>query len=301
MGDIDILNCLRANAVGKFPQPRQPSVTIDAPVALSADGSRKDRIDSGHRPALIRFAALSVSTSVLALSVIWIAGTTRAGAQTAPQSALPPVIVGEPGARVRRAQPQRAATSRPAARPRRVAQVQPVRQPPVVSNQDARTGQTGYITRTTSSATRTNTALIDVPQSISVVTKEQIKDQAFQSIGDATRYIPGVILHQGESHRDDLVIRGQRSNADFYRNGIRDDVQYFRDLYNTQRLEFIKGPNALIFGRGGGGGLVNRVLKDADGVTIREFTVGGSSYPGARITADVGQAVTPDLAVRLNA
>jgi catecholate siderophore receptor len=61
------------------------------------------------------------------------------------------------------------------------------------------------------------------------------------------------------------VIRGQRSNADFYIDGIRDDVQYFRDLYNTQRIEVLKGPNAMIFGRGGGGGVVNRVLKEADG------------------------------------
>ena len=84
--------------------------------------------------------------------------------------------------------------------------------------------------------------------------------------------MPGVIYHQGESHRDDLVIRGQRSNADFYTNGIRDDVQYFRDFYNLQRLEVLKGPNAMIFGRGGGGGVVNRVLKEADGTTIREVT-----------------------------
>ena len=89
-------------------------------------------------------------------------------------------------------------------------------------------------------------------------------------------------------HRDDLVIRGQRSNADFYINGVRDDVQYFRDLDNLERVEVVKGPNAMIFGRGGGGGVINRVTKEADGTTIREVTAGGNSYPGARITTDIG-------------
>nr|WP_274541224.1 TonB-dependent siderophore receptor [Methylosinus trichosporium] len=176
-----------------------------------------------------------------------------------------------------------------------------VRQTPVANNQDARSGQQGYITRSLSTATKTSTPLIDVPQSVSVITKQFIQDQALTSIGQAIRYVPGLIPHQGESHRDDLIIRGQRSNADFYVNGIRDDVQYFRDFYNLQRLEVLKGPNAMIFGRGGGGGVVNRVLKEADGATVREVTVGGNSFPGFRTSVDVGQAVNENVAVRFNA
>jgi outer membrane receptor for monomeric catechols len=60
--------------------------------------------------------------------------------------------------------------------------------------------------------------------------------------------------HQGENNRDDVVIRGNRSSADFFLNGMRDDVQYYRDLYNLDAVEALKGPNALIFGRGNGGG-----------------------------------------------
>ncbi|WP_420799316.1 TonB-dependent receptor [Nitrobacter vulgaris] len=172
---------------------------------------------------------------------------------------------------------------------------------PSVNSQDAKTGQSGYITQSITTATRTNTPLINVPQSVTVLTKEFIKDTAILSIGEATRYVPGVIYHQGEGHRDDLVIRGQRTNADFFTNGIRDDVQYFRDVYNLQRLEVLKGPNAMIFGRGGGGGVVNRVLKEADGTSVREFTVWGNSYPGARMTADIGQAINENWAARFNA
>jgi catecholate siderophore receptor len=247
--------------------------------------------------------AFLISTSTAAMIITGLCVTDAAVAQTAQSgaSSLPPVIVGAPSApRVRRAQPQRASSGR-VARTRPIARTQPVRQPPVVNNQDARTGQVGYITQSITSGTKTNTPLINVPQSVTVLTKDFIKDQAFTSIGEATRYVPGVIYHQGESHRDDLVIRGQRSNADFFTNGIRDDVQYFRDFYNLQRLEVLKGPNAMIFGRGGGGGVINRVLKEADGTTIREVTVGGNSYPGARVTADVGQAVNENWAFRINA
>jgi len=244
---------------------------------------------------------LLLSTSLAAIGLTGAAAQGPAFAQQSAPAALPPVYVESPGApRVRRA-PQRANSARSAARSRPAAPTQPAKQPPSVNNQDARTGQVGYISSSVTSATKTNTALLNVPQSVTILTKQFIKDQAFTSIGEATRYVPGVIYHQGESHRDDLVIRGQRSNADFYTNGIRDDVQYFRDFYNLQRLEVLKGPNAMIFGRGGGGGVVNRVLKEADGTTIREVVVGGSSYPGARVTTDIGQAVNENWAFRLNA
>src|SRR4030095_218721 len=74
------------------------------------------------------------------------------------------------------------------------------------------------------SATKTLTPLRDVPQSISVVTREQIRDQQMQSIGDIVRYTPGLSVHQGENNRDQVIIRGQSTSADFFLNGVRDDV-----------------------------------------------------------------------------
>jgi catecholate siderophore receptor len=116
-----------------------------------------------------------------------------------------------------------------------------------------------------------------------------------------TRYVPGVAVHQGEGNRDELVIRGVDSSANFFVNGFRDDVQIFRDLYNTQSLEVLKGPSALTFGRGAGGGLVNRTLKEADGTRVYEASATTGSYGDRRFTVDAGQAVTQDFAVRLNA
>lgn len=169
-----------------------------------------------------------------------------------------------------------------------------------LSVEGAQGGTIGYLTTRTSTATRTNTPLIDTPQSVTVVTQQQIRDQNFQSIGEAIRYVPGVIPHQGEGNRDDVVIRGQRSNADFFVNGIRDDVQYFRDLYNTQRIEVLKGPNAMIFGRGGGGGIINRVLKEADGVPTRELVVQGGQYWNKRVAIDAGDRISDNVFFRLN-
>ena len=137
----------------------------------------------------------------------------------------------------------------------------------------------GYQTEAIRSATKTLTPLLDIPQSITVVPSEQIKDQMLMSISDVVRYMPGITAHQGENNRDDVVIRGNRSSADFFLNGVRDDVQYYRDLYNLDRVETMKGPNAAIFGRGGGGGVINRVTKEAQFSPLREISFQGVRSP----------------------
>ena len=100
----------------------------------------------------------------------------------------------------------------------------------------------GYKVPAITSATRTSTPLRDVPQSVTVVTPELMRDQMMMSVADVVRYVPGITAHQGENNRDDVVIRGNRSSADFFLNGVRDDVQYYRDLYNLDRVEALKGP-----------------------------------------------------------
>ncbi|HTS42403.1 MAG TPA: TonB-dependent siderophore receptor [Xanthobacteraceae bacterium] len=157
-----------------------------------------------------------------------------------------------------------------------------------------------YTVAHTSTATKVNTPLINIPQSISVVTKDFIKDQNFQNLTDVTRYIPGVAVHQGEGNRDELVIRGVDSSANFFVNGFRDDVQIFRDLYNTQSIEVLRGPSALTFGRGSGGGVLNRTLKEADGTRIYDVRLQTGSYDNRRVAIDAGQAVNENFAARLN-
>jgi catecholate siderophore receptor len=162
------------------------------------------------------------------------------------------------------------------------------------------TDSAAYGINTISSATKTLTPIRDIPQSISVVTKEQIRDQAMASITDVVAYVPGITAHQGENNRDQLVIRGNSTSADFFLNGVRDDVQYYRDLYNVERVEALKGPNSMLFGRGGGGGVINRVSKEAGFAALREFAFQGGSFGNKRFTADLDQPVNNWLAFRVN-
>ena len=151
-----------------------------------------------------------------------------------------------------------------------------------------------------STATRTPTQLRDVPQAVTVVGHTLIADQAMLGMADVTRNIPGVTMGQGEGNRDQITMRGNNSTSTFFVDGMRDDVQYFRDLYNVERVEALKGPNALIFGRGTGGGVINRVSKEADWTPVRELTLQGGSYETRRGAVDVGQVVSDQVAFRFN-
>ncbi len=160
----------------------------------------------------------------------------------------------------------------------------------------------GYVATNSVTATKTDTPLIDVPQTISVVTRQQLDDQAQHSMADVLRYVPGTTVGQGEGNRDQITIRGQNSTADFFVDGVRDDVQYYRNLYNIERVEVLKGPYALIFGRGGGGGIINRVQKAPS--AERPFAgVTGSvnSFGNWDVAADVNTPLSSTAALRVNA
>ena len=158
----------------------------------------------------------------------------------------------------------------------------------------------GYVA-ISSAGLKTATPLIDTPQTVSVVTREQLDDQALQDIGDILRYTPGASIGQGEGNRDQITIRGQNTTADFFVDGIRDDVQYFRPLYNIERVEIHKGPNAMIFGRGGGGGIINRVTKSP--IADRQFgeaTASVDSFGAFYLSGDLNLPVADSAAFRLN-
>ena len=84
----------------------------------------------------------------------------------------------------------------------------------------------------TVNALKTPTPILDVPQSLSLMTADDIRDRGFNSVGEIVAYMPGVTTSQGEGHRDAVVFRGVRSTADSYIAGVRDSVQYYRPLSN---------------------------------------------------------------------
>ena len=151
-------------------------------------------------------------------------------------------------------------------------------------------------------AIKTGTPLRDTPQSVVTLERARLDDQGVQQLGEALRYVPGVTIGQGEGHRDQVVLRGQASTADFFLDGLRDDAQYYRPLFNTQRVEVLKGANALLFGRGGGGGVVNRVSKTPDLTRDSAALAGGIDSFGAWSLSGDGNAVLGDgAALRLTA
>lgn len=151
-------------------------------------------------------------------------------------------------------------------------------------------------------ALRTPTPVINVPQSLSITSSDEIELRGFNSVSDIVNYTPGVNMNQGEGHRDAVVFRGVLSTADFFVDGVRDDVQYFRPLYNVEQVEILRGPNALLFGRGGAGGVLNRVTKKAElGQDIKEYSLSLDDFGATELKIDSNMALSATSAFRLNA
>lgn len=151
-------------------------------------------------------------------------------------------------------------------------------------------------------ALKTPTPIIDVPQSLSITGSEEIALRGFDSVEDIVTYTPGVSASAGEAHRDAVVFRGSRSTADFFVDGVRDDVQYYRPLYNVEQLEILRGPNALFFGRGGTGGVLNRVMKKAEiGNEFKAYTLGLDTFGAYDAQFDANIGINDSSAFRINA
>ncbi|WP_235902922.1 TonB-dependent receptor [Sandarakinorhabdus oryzae] len=151
-----------------------------------------------------------------------------------------------------------------------------------------------------SSATRTDTPLLDTPQAVTVLSKERLDDQAILSVQEALRFVPGAVGAQGEGNRDQVVLRGNNSTADFFVDGVRDDAQVYRDFYNLDRLEILKGSNAMIFGRGGGGGVINRVTKTPQATRLLAGDVAVDSWGSWRVAGDLNEPLAAGINARLN-
>lgn len=162
------------------------------------------------------------------------------------------------------------------------------------------TGQSLYSDQI--NALRSPTPIIDVPQSLSIVTADEIAIRGFSAISQIIDYTPGVNTSQGEGHRDAVVFRGVRSTADFFIDGVRDDVQFYRPLYNLEQVEILRGPNALLFGRGGTGGLINRVTKKGEiGEQFTGYQASLDTFGAFAIQLDSNFTTSDTSAVRVNA
>lgn len=158
--------------------------------------------------------------------------------------------------------------------------------------------QAGYKPENATTGTKISAPLRDVPQTINVIPAEIIADQHATSFQDVLKNVPGLSFSNGDGQRDQVFIRGFTAIADQFVDGVRDDALYFRDLSNIERLEVIKGPAAVLYGRGSSGGLINRVTKKP-GLNISSITGSYGPYGNLRGEFDVGRSVNETVAWRL--
>jgi catecholate siderophore receptor len=148
--------------------------------------------------------------------------------------------------------------------------------------------------------------LKDTPQSIIIVPEELVEEQAGTTLRDALRNVPGIAVAAGEgggSQGDSFTLRGFNARNDMFIDGVRDSGSYFRDSFNFESVEVLKGPSSTFFGRGSTGGIINQVSK----VPMLDPSYNGIFSGGAgsllRGTVDVNQPipqVLPNAAMRIN-
>jgi catecholate siderophore receptor len=146
-------------------------------------------------------------------------------------------------------------------------------------------------------------SLQDTPQSITVVPLEVMREQAAFSLRDALRNVTGISIAAGEgggAQGDNLTLRGFSARNDIFVDGIRDFGQYTRDTFNLESVEVLKGPSAVMFGRGSTGGAINQVSKSPSLQPGRTFSLTSGYGPTVRGTVDVNQPLGDTSALRLN-
>lgn len=157
----------------------------------------------------------------------------------------------------------------------------------------------GYAPVMSTGATKSSAALRDVPQTVNVVLQQLISDQAARSLQDVLRNVPGVGMSNGDGQRDQVTIRGFSAISDQFIDGMRDDALYFRDLSNIERVEVLKGPSAVLYGRGSSGGLINRVTKRPQAGRFGEVSLMLGSHDFKRTSFDFNSGLNDTVGFRV--
>lgn len=160
--------------------------------------------------------------------------------------------------------------------------------PAVVTITGARAEAPAYNPPTSTSAMKIEAPLRDIPQTVNVIPEQLLRDQAVLSMEDAMKSVPGVGLSHGDGQRDQVTLRGFSAIADQFVDGFRDDALYFRDMSNVERIEVLKGPAAVLYGRGSSGGLINRITK-RPGIDHSEVALRVGSHNGRRGEVDIAR------------
>lgn len=160
----------------------------------------------------------------------------------------------------------------------------------------------GYVAKRSNTSTKTDTPILETPQSVSVVTRREMDMRSVQNFTEALRYVPGVTVDQfGFDGRgfEYLFMRGFNAlNTANFRDGLSNSAsgffsQFITETYGLERVDVLRGPSSVMFGRGDAGGIVNRVTKRPSATPIREIEFQYGNFDRKRIAADLG-AVSKD-------
>jgi catecholate siderophore receptor len=150
---------------------------------------------------------------------------------------------------------------------------------------------------------RSGKALVDTPQSVTVVPQQVMEEQKATTVRDALRNVSGITMGAGEGGRqgDTFILRGFSGQNDIFRDGGRDLGWFTRDTFNLEGVEVFFGPSSVLFGRGSTGGAVNLVTKTPKRTTFADVGLTGGSAPSGRLEADVNYAASESVQMRVNA
>lgn len=153
-----------------------------------------------------------------------------------------------------------------------------------------------------SSLSKFTESIRDTPQAITVITEGLLEDRGVTSLSDALRNVPGITLGAGEMswQGNNPNIRGFNSRNDMFLDGMRDFGNYYRDPFNLGSIEVLQGPSSMAFGRGSTGGVINQSTKVPVEDEIRSLHVNVGNADTRRVTADINQPFSEDVAGRLN-
>jgi iron complex outermembrane receptor protein len=167
----------------------------------------------------------------------------------------------------------------------------------------------GYVARLSRTATKTDTALLETPQSISVIGREEMEARGVQDVTEAIRYTPGVTVDMwGPDSRgiEWIMLRGFSTYSDIsYRDGLSQadfgNLYPLTEPYGLERVEVLRGPSSVAFGQGDAGGIINRVSKVPTGERIREVQVQYGSFDRKQLAFDLGDKIAgrDDLSFRV--
>lgn len=188
------------------------------------------------------------------------------------------------------------------------AQTAPVQVPPItVEGAKPSTGAGGDYKVDQLSTPKLTEPVLDIPQTINIVPRALIEERGATTLRDVLRNVPGISLSAAEGSvalGDNLTLRGFAARTDIFLDGVRDFGNYFRDPFNYEQVEVLKGPSSFLAGRGSTGGVINQVSKapQKGGFIEGAFTYGTDATK--RATADLNQPLTglglDNAAFRLN-